>query len=254
MSRRFLLFQLYGPLASWGDIAVGEVRPSFDRPSKSATIGLLAAALGLKRDQDDDHLRLASSFQFAVRLDTPGIYLHDYHTVQIPKGTDARNLATRTDEVNFTKDGKSKLGTVLTYRDYYCDMLATVCLWHHLKVDSPYCSLSKLAAKLKEPIFTLYLGRKSCPPALPLDPVIVEADSVNHAFQHEDARFAEKWKVLGLKSDSVVRYFWEGKEDEGFEQGPDMAVERWDAPGSRSRWQFQPRQEYTKTDRSHVSE
>lgn len=247
MRRHFLLFQLYGPLASWGDIAVGEVRPSFDRPSKSAIIGLLAAALGLKRDQDDDHRRLASSFQFAVRLDAPGVYLHDYHTVQIPEGADVRNLPTRTDEINFTKDGKSKLGTVLTYRDYYSDMLATVCLWQHLKVESSYCSLSKLAAKLKEPVFTLYLGRKSCPPALPFDPVIVEADSVKDAFHHEDALFADKWKELGLESDSTVRYFWEGKKDE-FEHGPDMEIERWDAPGNRSRWQFSPRREYTKTE------
>ena len=34
--RAYLVFQLYGPLASWGDIAVGETRPSTPIPSKSA--------------------------------------------------------------------------------------------------------------------------------------------------------------------------------------------------------------------------
>jgi CRISPR system Cascade subunit CasD len=37
--RDYLLFRLYGPLAAWGDIAVGEYRPSFAHPSKSAIIG-----------------------------------------------------------------------------------------------------------------------------------------------------------------------------------------------------------------------
>ena len=45
----FLVFQLYGALASWGDIAVGEYRPSQGQPSKSAVTGLLAAALGIAR-------------------------------------------------------------------------------------------------------------------------------------------------------------------------------------------------------------
>ena len=48
----FLVFQLYGALASWGDIAVGEYRPSQGHPSKSAITGLLAAALGIEREDD----------------------------------------------------------------------------------------------------------------------------------------------------------------------------------------------------------
>ena len=47
--RDYLVFQLYGQLASWGDIAVGETRPSALTPTKSAILGLVAAALRLKR-------------------------------------------------------------------------------------------------------------------------------------------------------------------------------------------------------------
>ena len=47
----YLLFRLHGALASWGDIAVGDIRPSYRYPSKSAVIGLLAAALGVERDE-----------------------------------------------------------------------------------------------------------------------------------------------------------------------------------------------------------
>ncbi len=41
----YLVFQLYAPLAAWGGQAVGQERPSDDHPSRSALLGLLAAAL-----------------------------------------------------------------------------------------------------------------------------------------------------------------------------------------------------------------
>ena len=48
-----LLFRLYGPLASWGEIAVGESRHTAVYPSKSALLGLLAASLGIRRDEEE---------------------------------------------------------------------------------------------------------------------------------------------------------------------------------------------------------
>jgi CRISPR system Cascade subunit CasD len=70
--RDYLLFRLYGPLAAWGDIAVGEYRPSFAHPGKSAIIGLLAAALGIRRDKEEQK-SLAESCSFAVRVDSMGV-------------------------------------------------------------------------------------------------------------------------------------------------------------------------------------
>ena len=46
----FLVFQLQAPLAAWGDIAVGECRPTMAYPGQSALLGLLAAALGVRRE------------------------------------------------------------------------------------------------------------------------------------------------------------------------------------------------------------
>ena len=40
-----LLFQLYGPMASWGQVAVGDQRPSDSQPTKSAVLGLISASL-----------------------------------------------------------------------------------------------------------------------------------------------------------------------------------------------------------------
>ena len=44
-----LVFQLEAPLSSWGDVAVGEYRPTAEYPGQSAILGLLAAALGIDR-------------------------------------------------------------------------------------------------------------------------------------------------------------------------------------------------------------
>lgn len=48
----FLVFQLQGPMAAWGDTAVGEFRPSLDAPGLSSLVGLLGAALGLRREDE----------------------------------------------------------------------------------------------------------------------------------------------------------------------------------------------------------
>src|SRR5574343_917945 len=78
----YLIFQLYGPLASWGEIAVGEVRPSAAYPSRSALLGLLAAALGVERGEGAALAALAEAYRFGVKLHWEGQVLRDYHTVQ----------------------------------------------------------------------------------------------------------------------------------------------------------------------------
>ncbi|HEV2643569.1 MAG TPA: CRISPR-associated protein Cas5, partial [Candidatus Elarobacter sp.] len=75
----FLLFTLYAPLSSWGDIAVGEMRGTWDRPSRSAVLGLVAAALGLLRDDQAAQEALDGGFGVATRLDASGAPSADYH-------------------------------------------------------------------------------------------------------------------------------------------------------------------------------
>jgi CRISPR system Cascade subunit CasD len=233
--RHYLLFQLFGPLASWGDIAVGEVRPSFDRPSKSAVLGLVAAALGYSRDLTTQHQSLAEHIRFAVRMGQFGTYLRDYHTVQSPPGKQPSWVCTRRDEVVY-----QETGTLLSYREYFCDMLATVCLW---KAGDGGPSLVEIAHRLKQPTFTLYLGRKSCPLALPLAPQLVEADSIRAALDG----FVCQWSEFGLKSNDPAN-FWEGARGEydGNENESALEIQRWDQPDSRisTRWQFRPRSEF----------
>lgn len=79
---QYLTFQLYGPLAAWGEIAVGQMRHTANYPSKSALLGLLAAALGIKRDQELEQNNLACSFRFYIKSISTGWLLQDFHTSQ----------------------------------------------------------------------------------------------------------------------------------------------------------------------------
>lgn len=236
----YLLFQLYGPMAAWGDVAMGEVRPTFDRPSKSAVLGMIGAALGVRQSEEEKHRALARSYRFAVRLDVPGRLLRDYHTSEAPTGKRARGLPTRRDELNYRTTN-----TIESYRDYRCDARATVCLWA-AGSEAPW-PLPNIRTALEEPAFTLYLGRKACPPALPLSPAIVTAGSLREAFEassHSDDPFTGAL----MDEEETVRFYWEEDEGSGFEA--EQLQTRRDAPVSRARWTFEERQEqYTSLSR-----
>jgi CRISPR system Cascade subunit CasD len=223
-------------MASWGDIAVGIQRPSYDHPSKSAIMGLLAAALGIRRTEDQKHAALAESYNFAVMLNSPGILLRDYHTIQVPSQSTIKkqkHVLTRKDELDFPPD---ELNTILSSRDYYCDSLCTVCLW--CKSDEPEYSLELLKQKLKEPEFVLYLGRKSCPISLPLQPTITAGSDLKEAYFK--TRFKDHDIIPRFFKEKNVRFFWEG-EDNALEH--EHVIVRRDSPLSRKRWQFEERLE-----------
>lgn len=231
----FLIFRLYGPMASWGDVAVGTYRPTFDHPSKSAVMGLLAAAIGIRRDEDVKLRTLTESYDFAVRVDASGTMLRDYHTSQVPSSGSGRNkkyFATRKDELAASqKDMK----TILSTRDYYCDAVYSVCLWGKSD-DVPY-SLENLAQKLKEPEFVLYLGRKSCPLAMPVDAKVVSGMNIQDTFSSMNSDNL----LDGLQKDDSMRLYWEGGQDAGV---PALhTITRRDDPLSRRRWQFADRKE-----------
>lgn len=240
MPDHFLVFQLYGFMASWGDVAVGEIRPSFDRPSKSAVLGLVAAALGISRDDASTHDSLANDYGFAVRIDKPGALLQDYHTVQMPSGKGGRNLPTRGDEIRY-----SKLGTLLSTRAYLTDALATVSLWP--RTSSPCWSLHTIQEHLESPRFTLYLGRKACPPSWPLAPAVIPASTVRKALgsydEHQpDLGQALKECLADGKTSQSMRVYFDSDGPHGFEQQP-VSVVRRDAPLHRTRWLFDDRLE-----------
>lgn len=227
--RDYLIFRLYGPLAAWGDIAVGEYRPSFAHPAKSAIIGLLAAALGIRRDEEERQKNLAEACSFAVRVDSMGFLLRDYHTTQVPSTRKGVTHCTRRSEL-----AVDDLNTILSSRDYRCDAAYTAAV---SVAGGASHSVQDLAAALKKPVFTLYLGRKSCPLALPLQPHIVSAATLREAI--ETVAFGEE--LSGIIASGPAAVYWEDNSSSGLER--QQLITRRDAPISRKRWQFGERRE-----------
>ncbi len=233
-----LLFQLYSPLASWGEAAVGEYRSSATHPGKSQIAGLLGAALGLTRDREEDLGALASGYGLAVRIDAEGELLRDYQTTQVPPQRRGQRFSTRHDELA-THD----LYTILSQRDYRIQAAWTCALWCREGMSH---ALEELAGALRSPRFAIYLGRKSCPPALPLNPRLIIAKTLKAAFTEYPA---DGQMMSGLKPGRQSRYFWEEPLPTGMETGFTGQEKLWvvprrDLPGSRQRWQFGTRDEH----------
>ncbi len=77
---RALALRLKGPMQSWGGPVAGNDRPSFDVPTKSGVLGLVASALGIERTEVERLAQLHRSFALAVRVDKRGTVGVDYHT------------------------------------------------------------------------------------------------------------------------------------------------------------------------------
>jgi CRISPR system Cascade subunit CasD len=240
--RSFLLFRLYGPLASWGEIAVGEERPSALHPTRSALLGLLAAALGLRRDAEAEHAELGRTLKFAVRVESAGVPLRDYQTAQVAAPRRGRVYATREAQLRGRRD---ELETILSRRDYRCDALYGVAAWHEgHEGEAPRWQLDILAGALRRPVFCLYLGRKSCPPALPLSPRVIAAPSAANALEQAFERAELPLPVERMRGGSRAHLgvFWEGSpEAVGLEA--EQSLLRRDDPGSRSRRDYRTRRE-----------
>lgn len=241
---RFVLFTLAAPLASFGTIAVGERRPTWDRPSKSQILGLVAGALGIERSDEARQQRLADGLGFAVRVDDVGTLLADYHTAQaasqasIRRSTrSGRPIRTRADEL-----ACGDLKTILSRREYRMGSLHTLCLWRQAPGEP---TVEAIAGALPRPAFAPFAGRKANALMLPMRPAVIEAAHLETALVLYD----------GLESEEMRAFRWEvgiapGKGQQIFADrgAPTMLREarieqRRDMPQSRAKWRFELRAE-----------
>lgn len=164
----YLILKLQGPMQAWGEHSFEGLRPSGNIPTRSALLGLLGACLGIARNKLDKLQALADSVGFVVRRDNrfPMVKITDYHTVQ-----DAR--------VEYS--GLKKHETIQTWREYLLDAQYTVAVWNH---DGALVSLDNLETAVKYPVFTPYLGRRSCPLTRPLFEKQIQAENAREALRY----------------------------------------------------------------------
>ena len=231
----FLLFTLYGPMGSFGEVAVGERRMSWVRPGRSAVLGLVAAAQGIERTDEAAHQRLEAGLHYAVRTDAPGRPFIDYHTAQTPRARRGRVFSTRREELR-----SGDLNTVLSSREWRADACFTIALWPR---PDRNVDLDGIACALRQPRFVLYLGRKSAPLGLPLNPEIVEADSFMGAFAARQETSVEEGLLHGIRIDGVAHGEIAFDHDAPGAPVETRVERRRDAVASRVRWQFADRLE-----------
>jgi CRISPR system Cascade subunit CasD len=159
MSAITLFLRLEGPFQAWGDQqSKFVIRRTAEAPTKSGVIGMLCAALGVSRPEAAGMwLSRLAALRMGVRVDVPGVRWWDYHTVGAKVGV------LRADGAGIKKTDKTKeIETLISRREYLCDASFLVALQGESDL------IAELEAAMQAPKWTLYLGRKCCPPSRPL--------------------------------------------------------------------------------------
>lgn len=125
-------------MQSWGSASLFDTRETDYAPTKSGVVGMLAAALGRKRDASLEDL---TSIKYGVRIDRQGERVTDFQIT----------------------DMGEKYNSNLSHRTYLSDAIFLVGL-----ESDDRDKLEELEHALKNPVYALFLGRRSCPPGLPL--------------------------------------------------------------------------------------
>ena len=212
-----LVFTLAAPMGAFGDLAGHERRGSAHWPGRSAILGLIGAAQGVRRDDRAGQAAL-EVWKMAVASLSQGRPLRDFHTAQPVPSARIRAPNSRRAALAALKPGDNP---VITTRDYRTDCLFAVALWGG--------DIEALEAALQRPVFTPYLGRKSCPLSLPMAPRAITADTPVAALAHAAL---PPWQAdarpLHVTSDP-------------FEGAEGRWETRWDQPVDRTAWHFAQR-------------
>ena len=229
---RWLVIALRAPFASFADAPGNTTRKTGDMPTRSALLGLAAAALGIRRDDAARQAELSDALVTAAALIEPGAVMTDFHTYaslhQAAKGAATRAEALRK---------KEHVVTSITRRDYRTDAL-----WQGAYRSSGRpgsLTLDGVVAAFRQPAFFLSVGRRACSPSHPLNPSIFDAADVRDAFA------AHLASMPSLKAGRASLYSLETHSDVPGVNRPFTEHRRRDQPRDRSiRWAFADRAEW----------
>lgn len=165
---RHLLIRLEAPLAAFGGETIDSHGVIRDFPAQSMITGLLANALGWRREDSDAHDRLQERLVMGARLESDNRRLRDYQTALLYE--DDQGWTTRgrpegrakSPSYGLLPNGRKAL-TLQRYRDYHTDLRLLLALRLEPPNETP--TLDDLAAALDHPARPLFLGRKPCLPS-----------------------------------------------------------------------------------------
>ena len=165
---RHLLLRLEAPLMAFGGETIDSHGVIRDFPALSMVTGLLANALGWRREDSTAHDRLQERLIMGARIESGHDRLRDYQTALLyenDQGWTTNGVPEgRTKSPSYAKlpDGRKAL-TLQRYRDYHADLRLLVALRLEPTDEAP--TLDDLATALDRPARPLFLGRKPCLPS-----------------------------------------------------------------------------------------
>lgn len=197
---RHLLLRLEAPLMAFGGETIDNLGVIRDFPAQSMLTGLIANALGWRREDAAEHDRLQARLVFGARLDRTGSRFTDFQTAELRKD-DCGWTSIGQPEGRAGGDGTYK-GQHLRYRDYHADAAVLVAMRLEPADEAP--TLVTVADALQRPARPLFLGRKPCLPTSPLFAGWCDAPDLLTALQ----------KAAPLAANARPRVLWPAGEGE----------------------------------------
>ena len=167
-----VVLTLWGDLQSYGTDSMAYDRGAGDFPSRSAVTGMILCALGADGAQEELLSTMASGFHMEVQSFGERTLLDDYHTIS----SQYKDLS-QNEESKVLKDWYSGMclraaepgkdvqgsGNKISKRQYWTNRVFFVILDFKSKALA-----RKVSSALLSPVGTLVLGRKCCPPKVPI--------------------------------------------------------------------------------------
>jgi CRISPR system Cascade subunit CasD len=169
--------RLAAPIASLAGPRIDTVGDSIPIPTRSMITGIIGAALGISYDQPRWLQQLQDAMRLAIVVHHAGRVISDYHTVRmaLPHMTgpmwwnDGHRLGV------MKRAGGKPDRTITGERPLTCDYDATVVV--ELLRGAPF-SVEQIFKALRNPIFPLSIGQRSCIPSMPIAGVVLKATTL----------------------------------------------------------------------------
>ena len=188
---KHLALYLRAPLQSWGSSSKFGDRGTIDAPTRSGLLGLIAAACGIdKNDEARDREWLARTARLSLEVVgfKRGDRMTDYHTVGARYD---KNDPWQKRMIPTTADGKPR-GTDLTHRDYLSDSVFGAVL------SGDDALVAEMSTALANPVWGVWLGRKSC---IPTEPVLA---GVFESAETARAGLADRWRRSAERAGKTI--------------------------------------------------
>jgi CRISPR system Cascade subunit CasD len=198
MTTRHLVFTLAAPMGRFGPFtlhATNVMRKATElEPTKSAILGLVTAAAGLRREHIVAYTEGLAVAVLTVVRPTPWSQPDNQTVTPAPRGFVGANR-TRFEELREHLAGRGQSGAHQSWREYWSTGLWLVALAERAPTAN---RLEAVQEALQRPRFPLFAGVKACGLGLPPHPQIIEKEMLLEAFEEYRRRWQQAEETQNL--------------------------------------------------------